>query len=180
MIVIIGASASGKTTLADGFVRRNPQYQKVVTYTTRPRRPSESDGKDYHFISEHEFNHMAIKGEFVEHTTYRGWQYGIKKSDCHDNSVIVATPSGLRELKKEFSNVFSVYLYVERAYRLIKSLERGDDVDEAYRRSLSDVGMFDGVEHEVNFIINNNGFYRSIIQIIESLEDCVAFIGKEI
>ena len=45
---------------------------------------------------------------------------------------------------------------------MIKILQRGDNIEEAYRRSLSDVGMFDGIADEVDFVIDNAGYEKDI------------------
>ena len=55
MIVILGESASGKTTLVNDFVTAHPDYKKVIQYTTRPPRDGEKDGATYYFISEDDF-----------------------------------------------------------------------------------------------------------------------------
>ena len=66
MIVIIGESASGKTTLQKRFVEANPEYHGVVSYTTRPMRPGEQDGVDYHFVTMDQFQKMKQAGEFAD------------------------------------------------------------------------------------------------------------------
>ena len=157
MIVIVGASASGKTGLAKDFVKQNPKYKRIVTYTTRPKRNGEIDGVDYHFITQQKFEELANAGFFAEYNVYREWYYGTALEDCTDDiySVAVLTPAGLRNIIKRKIKVLSVYLYVDRVHRLYNSLLRGDNVDEAYRRNLSDVGQFDGVEDEVMAVIDN-------------------------
>ena len=54
MIVLIGASASGKTEVAKTLIYKNG-FSKIVTYTTRKIRPTEKDGIDYHFVSKQQF-----------------------------------------------------------------------------------------------------------------------------
>lgn len=172
MIVLIGESASGKTTLANGFIEKYPEYHKIVTYTTRPKRENEVDGVDYHFISDERFDELVKQGFFVEHAKYRDWSYGTAKSDCINNkkAVVVLTPSGLRSLKKINKKVTSIYIYVDRRSRLINILLRGDNIDEAYRRNLSDVGQFDGVIDEVDYVIDNTQFHMDENEVLKCLE----------
>ena len=156
MLVILGESASGKSTLQKLFVERDKRWYKIVTYTTRPMRKGEVDGEDYHFTEDKIFEELKKKDFFIETSEYRGWSYGIAKKDCIDTyGVAVLTPSGLRHIKAEGIDTISVYLKVDRPSRLIQSVCRGDDVDEAYRRNLSDVGQFDGIEDEVDYVIEN-------------------------
>ncbi len=176
MIVIIGESGSGKTTLANDFVERNPQFHRVVTYTSRPKREGEIDGVDYHFCSDDEFDELCESGFFVEHAEYRGWKYGTAREDCEsENAVVILTPSGLRALKKLTDDIISVYVWVDRETRLIKLIERGDNVDEAYRRNLSDVGMFDGVENEVDYVLANIGFRHDREETLDVFEQFLRF-----
>lgn len=183
MIVILGESASGKSTLANYLVD-NYLFDKVVTYTTRPMREGEKDGIDYNFISEQEFYELKNKNFFLETATYNGWHYGTSKDSMMETSdgnekVVVLTPSGFRKLKaiRELNRknlipqtvLHSVYLYVSRRSRLIKLLERGDDIEEAYRRNLSDVGMFDGIENEVDIVIDNDWYEYNPTELARNL-----------
>ena len=80
-----------------------------------------------------------------------------------ENTVCVLTPHGLRQIKKNFGqeDIVSFYIKVPRRDRLIKLLERGDEIDEAIRRNQSDVGQYDGIEDEVDFVIENEGYLLS-------------------
>lgn len=167
-IVIIGESGSGKSTLANELARLQPDFEKVVTYTTRPKRDGEQEGVDYHFVEEKEFNDLVNKKFFIEHASYRGWNYGIALRDCGYNKILVLTPAGMRTIKKSLK-VASFYLKVDRRSRLVKLLKRGDDIEEAYRRSLSDVGQFDGVENEVDYTINNENYRLDAKNIAEKV-----------
>lgn len=180
MIVIVGESASGKTTLANNLAAHDGKYKKIVTYTTRPKRDGERDGVDYHFVTESTFEELSKRQFFAEVNQYRNWKYGTAIADCVDTNetVAVLTPAGLRALKKQGVKTLSVYLYTDRRSRLVQCLNRGDDIEEAYRRSLSDVGQFDGVESEVDYIIDNNNFHmkqndtlRCLLQIIHDHEE---------
>lgn len=162
MIILIGESGCGKSTVAD-ILTNKFGYQKIISYTTRPIRPSETNGVDYHFITDEEFNNLKANGFFIESASYNGWQYGTAYDDFKDSydKIAILTPHGLRNIKKVNDEVFSVYINVPRKDRLIKILERGDNIEETYRRSLSDVGMFDGIEDEVDLIINNEHYQKS-------------------
>lgn len=157
MICLIGESASGKSTIQD--ILCSDEYglfKKLVTYTTRPPRPNEEYGVHYYFVAEKDFIEKEESGFFAESASYRDWHYGTAKKDCTDDKVAVVTPHGFRQLKKNKDlSITSFYIKVPRKDRLMKNLERGDNIEEAYRRSLSDVGMFDGIEDEVDFVIEN-------------------------
>lgn len=180
MIVILGESASGKTSLVNNLIKSNPVYQKVVTYTTRPMRQGEVDGVDYHFVDDKTYQGLQKDGFFAESAEYRGWFYGTPADECQKpNSIIILTPHGLRSLKALGYEMVSVYLYVDRRSRLINLLCRGDDIEEAYRRSLSDVGQFDGVEDEVDYIIDNTKYQMSEEDVLRCLKNILVVKSPE-
>ena len=175
MIVLVGESASGKSSIEKCLVN-DYEYKKVVSYTTRQPRPNEVDGVDYHFISVDKFLSLKEQGFFAETAVYNNWHYGTAKEDCTDDKIAVLTPHGLRQISKvDGINVTSFYINVPRRDRLIKILQRGDDIEEAYRRSLSDVGQFDGVEDEVDYVIYNEGYKNSIVKMAQVVHNCVHF-----
>ena len=162
MIVLVGESASGKSSIERHLVDYYG-FNKVVSYTTRNPRQGEVNGVDYHFIDTKKFFELSEQGFFAEKASYNGWNYGTAKEDCTDDKVAVLTPHGLRQVTKlDGINVTSFYINVPRRDRLIKILQRGDNIEEAYRRSLSDVGQFDGISDEVNYVIDNVGYKKSI------------------
>ena len=157
MIVLVGESACGKSTV-ESILKSKYEMQKVVSYTTRPPRDGELDGKDYNFISTEEFVNMQNNNEFIEVGEYRGWLYGSTKEQYSDNSVAVLTPHGLRNIKKQMNNVTAIYIKVDRRSRLIQILKRGDDIDEAINRNVSDVSLHDGIEDEADLVIENEKY----------------------
>lgn len=160
IIALVGESASGKSTIEKDLVKLG--HKKITSYTTRSIRKGEVDGVDYHYISDDEFKRLQSANFFAEVGEYRGWLYGSAKEDFVDNSVIVLTPHGLRQVKRDRAiEVCSFYINVPRRDRLIKILQRGDDLEEAYRRSLTDVGVFDGIKDEVDSVINNEGYNKT-------------------
>ena len=169
MVILVGESASGKSSI-EKYLVDNYSYQKVVSYTTRSPRPNEVDGVDYHFITTEQFFELQRQGFFAETAVYNDWHYGTAKEDCANNRVAVLTPHGLRQISKiDGINVTSFYIRVPRRDRLIKLLQRGDGIEEAYRRNLSDVGQFDGIEDEADFTIDNSGYSKSIAEMSEEV-----------
>ena len=81
LILISAPSGAGKTTLCDLLLEVLPQLTRAVTCTTRPPRPGECDGVDYHFFDAVEFLKRLHAGNFLEHATVYGNSYGILKSE---------------------------------------------------------------------------------------------------
>jgi guanylate kinase len=81
VFVITGPSGVGKGTLIRSLLQQLPALEVAVSATTRPPRPGEVDGVDYHFLSDEEFDRRLAAGEFVEHATYSGHRYGTLRSE---------------------------------------------------------------------------------------------------
>ena len=179
ILILAGASASGKSTCAKMISDDNyTNVKQVITYTTRKPRVGEQDGVDYHFVTDEQFNEMKKNKEFFEYVTYKNWQYGTKIDLNPDlNQVVVLNPTGVRAFKeygKSYqSDIIIIYIDVDRRSRLIKMLERGDDIEEAYRRCTSDEGQFAAFDREVDYVIENNGYKRSPKEVVILIYECL-------
>jgi guanylate kinase len=81
LILISAPSGGGKTTLCDLLLAELPNLTRAITCTTRPPRPGEKDGLDYHFFTAEEFLKRLHAGNFLEHATVYGNSYGLLKSE---------------------------------------------------------------------------------------------------
>lgn len=79
LLVLSSPSGAGKTTITRRLLARDPSLSLSVSVTTRPRRPSEIDGKDYRFIDQATFDRMVAGGELLEHATVFGHCYGTPR-----------------------------------------------------------------------------------------------------
>lgn len=186
VIVLVGESGCGKSSLAKRLSELKPSFSKVVTYTTRPMRTGETDGIDYHFIDNDTFDDLKQKGFFFEYAQYREWQYGTAANFNKDeDKIIILTPAGARALRRyaaqhnllDFIRV--VYLNVDRRSRLVNILKRGDNIEEAYRRSLSDVGQFDSFDKEADKTLYNENYVFSIDELCKILITYIEIERKE-
>ena len=174
IIVLLGASGSGKSTLENEISKRFG-YKKIISYTTRKPRTGEIDGKDYNFVSNIVFEDMIRQGLFAEYDEYSQKRiYGTLKSDYQDgNKIVVLTPNGLRQLKKNCSdeNIFTVLVVASLGTRVKRYIDRCgvdkfdfDDKNEIAARVERDYGMFLGLEREVDLVVDNsNGTDMEII-----------------
>jgi len=82
VVVVTGPSGAGKGTLERVLLERLPDLELAVSATTRPRRASERDGREYWFISEEQFTQRVAAGEFLEWVPYvSGHRYGTLRSE---------------------------------------------------------------------------------------------------
>jgi guanylate kinase len=84
LFVISAPSGAGKTTLCTAL-RQKPDFVWSVSCTTRPPRPGEIEGEDYHFLTREEFGRRLDGGEFLEHAEVHGNRYGTLKAPVLEN-----------------------------------------------------------------------------------------------
>jgi len=84
LLVLSSPSGAGKTTITRRLLERDRTLSLSVSVTTRPHRPSEIDGKDYHFIDQAAFDRMVADGELLEHATVFGHCYGTPRRPIED------------------------------------------------------------------------------------------------
>jgi len=84
LVVISAPSGAGKTTVCQQLLAASPRLTRVVTCTTRPARPGEQDGVDYHFLDAAEFDRRVREGAFLEHATVYGHRYGTLRQEVLD------------------------------------------------------------------------------------------------
>lgn len=154
MIVITGASASGKTETAR-VLKTLFGISKVVTHTTRPIRFGERDGVDYHFVTRERFLELRSQDFFVETTEYNGNFYGTSKSEIADNKVLIVETSGARVfLGLNNAKIVVFRLLASKKKRYSRMLERGDSLESIQQRLDQDVTWFADSQFNDSHIIN--------------------------
>lgn len=143
LIAIVGASCSGKTTLARRLVERG--CAQVVSTTTRDSRPDERHGRDYWFVDEEAFAVLRARDAFVEAATFGGDAYGVTRAalrtalEQSDVAVAVVTPEGCNALKRWSDDngvAFRSVFLTAKAKVLRKRLRRERPDGEARQRFL--------------------------------------------
>ena len=80
MLILSSPSGAGKTTISRMLLEHDGEIRLSVSATTRPIRPGEVDGRDYHFVTQAVFDRMVEEGEFLEWATVFGHSYGTPKA----------------------------------------------------------------------------------------------------
>lgn len=134
MIILVGASASGKTEVAK-LLGRKYHIRKVVTHTTRAMRQNEVNDVDYHFVDVATFIELKNDGAFVETTIYNGNYYGTSKKEISDDSVLIVDPNGLKSFQDLHDpRIVTFYMFASEKTRLSRMRERGDSEEKAQSR----------------------------------------------
>src|SRR5688500_7944485 len=97
LFIVSAPSGAGKTTLVSGLVAADPGIRKSVSYTTRPPRLGEENGRSYHFIGMEEFERMRAQGDFLETARVHDNFYGTSR----------------RTVEKETAGGFDVLLEID-------------------------------------------------------------------
>ena len=87
MLVLSSPSGAGKTTICREILKKNKDLKMSISYTTRPKRKSEVNGKDYFFISEKKFEEFQAKGFFIENAKVFDHLYGTPKNFVEENLI---------------------------------------------------------------------------------------------
>ena len=158
IVALVGQIASGKTTLAQ-FMEAHG-FERIVTYTTRPKRTGEKDGLSYHYLSDNEFTEKAESGFFAEATSYSAKfghvRYGTSRESLETpdgvNKVIVLNPQGVIALKDAGHDIFVVYLDMSQEVLMRRALKRGDTPAEIGRRITDDTRLFRRLENSGEYV----------------------------
>lgn len=155
MLVMIGASASGKTEIAKILISKYA-FNKMVTYTTRPIRENEVHGVDYHFVSMEDFMLKKENNFFLETSLYSTNYYGTAFKDAEINKVLIVDPAGANNIyKKKMKSVVFCYLETDEDVREKRMYLRGDDPFDIKKRINTDKLYFtldnlDYIDFEIN------------------------------
>ena len=183
---ICGRSGSGKDTIAKELLEKNPDLQPIVTYTTRPMRPGEIDGKEYHFCDTENLNWYRDTNNIVEeriyHTAQGTWFYFTVNDGQFDLEHKDYLVTGSLEMYQSYINYFGaknmnlLYLEVPEKQLLLRTIQReslrtNPNYAEVCRRFYADSKDFSeerlqtlGISKE-NRIQNTGVLYETMQQI---------------
>lgn len=164
MIVLVGKSGSGKTTIEKELCKSG--YEKIVTYTTRPKRDGEINSIDYHFITEEQFISLKNEKYFAATSEHDGYYYAVAGKDCKGNKVVSIVPDGVRQLKEKNIKFTSFYLEVSIIIRYVRMKKRGDSLSSILRRLKIEEKPFRGADRIVDVAIPNINLNETVGRIL--------------
>lgn len=178
IIALIGEAGSGKDTVMQRVLKKNPNLNEIISFTTRPPREGEVNGINYYYISTEQFTEKVLNDEMLEATCFNGWFYGTGfdslRSDCVNIGVF--NPEGIDAMMSHGKNKIDLYVYYVNTTpknRLLRQLNReiNPDVDEIIRRYKADLMDFEDLDFHYNDIPNDT---------LEDLEDNVKIISAAV
>ena len=143
LIVISAPSGTGKTTLTRMLLEEFPHMEFSVSFTTRPPRPGEVNGKDYWFVSKEEFLKRIEEGDFLEWAEVYGNLYGTSKSQVlkalneGKDVLLDIDPQGALQVKENFPDAVLIFILPPSLKELERRLrKRGTDSEEVIEKRL--------------------------------------------
>jgi len=142
IFVVSGPSGCGKSTIVDHVLKHVRNIHFSVSHTTRPKRNSEREGKDYYFVSRKEFERMITQKKFVEWAVVHGNYYGTSKREVRikgkkGDIILGIDVQGAEQIRKKFKKAVFIFILPPDFKELRRRLEkRREDSPEAVCRRL--------------------------------------------
>lgn len=169
-VIISGPSGVGKDTVISKWQTLNPKVKKVISYTTRSPRENETDGMDYHFVTNNEFDELVSKDVFIDHRMIFGNKYGLAKNEFEgdkSDEILVANidVEGALKVSAIYSDVIKIFLLPSRLNELRKRLEKREGFSiERLTRAEKEIQIGKVFDHK---IVNNS--VRKTVHRIERI-----------
>jgi len=143
LFVIAAPSGGGKTSLVRALLAREPGIRLSVSYTTRPPRPGETDGVDYHFVDEPRFLALKARGEFLEHAHVHGNWYATsatwlrRQVEAGSDVLLEIDWQGAAQVRQLIPSTVGIFVLPPSLQVLKERLEkRGQDTPAVIARRL--------------------------------------------
>jgi guanylate kinase len=170
VLVVTGPSGVGKGTLIRRLLEERPDYRLSVSATTRTPRPGEEEGRDYHFLTEQEFERRLAAGDFLEHALYAGNHYGTLKEEVDragGNLVLEIEVEGARQVRKALPEATQVFIAPPSDEALRERLiRRNTDAPEVIERRLARAKEELAARREFKRVIVNDDLDRAVEELV--------------
>jgi guanylate kinase len=172
LFVISAPSGAGKTTLVKALVERNQSLRFSVSYTTRPQRETEMEGRDYLFVAEAEFQRLKVAGEMLESAVVFDNHYATSRSQVEQHLtgghhvILEIDWQGASQVRDSMPECISVFILPPSRAELERRLrDRRTDSSEVIERrlrdALSDMSHYD----EFDYVIINDDLSVAVSEL---------------
>lgn len=179
MLIIIGPTAVGKSSILEHALQDYPQLCDIITYTTRPMRNGESEGSPYHFVSEERFKQLLEKNHFIEWAVVHGKMYGTPRDQVENASesgkvcIMDIDVQGAKKLLQEYPGAVTIFLLPPSIDSLRQRfVKRGVTSAADLEKRLESAQKEMAQAHDFQHVIVNDRFdsaYSEVRKIIEKL-----------
>ncbi len=171
VFVVTGPSGSGKSTILRHIIKDMRGLAFSVSHTTRPRRDSERDGREYHFVSEAEFRRLAAREAFLEWAVVHDHLYGTSKEEIRrqgrsSDVILDIDVQGARQIRRRLPGAVLVFVLPPSFAALRRRLvDRGEDDPAAVRTRLRNAKAEIREAGRFDYLIVNDRLDRAILEL---------------
>lgn len=177
LVVVAGPSGVGKGTIVRELLRRHPEVWLSVSATTRPPRPGEEDGVDYHFVSHDEFASLRNSGEFLEWAEVFGMNfYGTPRGPVEEHLaagrpvLLEVDLDGARQVRRTAPEALQVFILPPSFEELQRRLAgRGTDDEASQRRRLATARVELAASQEFDEVIVNDDLVTAVTRLEQAM-----------
>jgi guanylate kinase len=173
LTVLSGPAGVGKSSVVEYLRAHHPKIWHSVSVTTRPRRPAESDGVNYHFVDGAEFARMVSDGALLEHATYAGNWYGTPRAPVEERLaagmpvLLEIELQGARQVRAQMPDALFVFLAPPSWEELVRRLvARGTESDEERERRLETARVELAAEDEFDVTVVNDDIGSAAARLV--------------
>jgi guanylate kinase len=177
LYVVAAPSGAGKTSLVKALMEREPRIQFSVSYTTRPPRPNEIPGRDYHFVTPERFEEVAANREFLEHARVFDNCYGtgvhtVQEALANGEQLLLEIDwQGARQVRARLPEACSIFILPPSRGALEQRLKaRSTDSAEVIQRRLRDAAEDLGHWNEFDYVVINDRFEQALADLQSIVE----------
>ena len=177
LYVIAAPSGEGKTSLVKALRAARANLAVSVSHTTRRQRPTEVDGRDYHFIDVPRFEQMVAAGAFLEHARVFDNHYGTGRGQLEAqlaagrDVVLEIDWQGARQVRAALPGCVSIFILPPSRATLEQRLKgRGTDTPEVIARRLADAVADMSHWREFDYVVVNDRFEQAVAELAAILD----------
>ena len=177
LVVISGASGVGKGTVLGIMMKKREDLKFSVSATTRPPRPSETDGVHYYFVTKEQFEDMIASGQMLEYSAHAANYYGTPRAQAEEKmesgSVLLdIEPNGAGQVKKAAPDAVLVFIMPPSMEELEKRLRgRGDTPEDQIAMRLERAVWEMEQRHWYDHVVVNDDAERCAEEILKIIAE---------
>ena len=187
LFTIVAPSGAGKSSLVTALLQQRPDIRLSVSYTTRPPRAGEIEGREYHFVTRERFEALIAAGEFLEHAEVYGNLYGTSKNWIESTRASGADVlleidwQGAKQVRRLFADTTYIYILPPSIDVLRERLEkRGKDSQAVIELRLS--AAREDLRHVqiADYVIINQDFSVALADLVAVTRACQLTASRQI
>lgn len=172
LFVVAAPSGAGKSTLVNALLKQEPTIKLSISFTTRPPRPGEENGREYHFTTPEDFLARRLRGEFLESAEVHGNYYGTSRLIIEEQMragtdvLLEIDWQGAQQVKKQFPGAVGIFILPPSIAALQERLEkRGQDDQNVIVRRILAAGGEMAHAPEFEYVIINQEFATALSEL---------------